>query len=56
MTYDTSRLQMSVHYALRDMASLNAEGPSAAEFAAQARRLAELETALDLQVARVDTY
>ena len=52
MTYDTSRLQMSVHYALRDMASLNAEGPSAAEFAAQARRLAELETALDLQVAR----
>jgi len=52
MTYDTSRLPMSVHYALRDLASLDSGGPSAAEFAAQARRLAELESLLDQQVAR----
>ncbi len=50
MTYDTSRLPMSVHYALRDLASLDSGGPSAAEFAAQARRLAELESLLDQQV------
>ena len=52
MTYDTSRLAMSVHYAMRDLAALSSGGPSAAEFAAQARRLAELESLLDQQMAR----
>ena len=50
MTYDPCRLLMSVHYALRDLASLKSGGPSAAEFAAQARRLAELENALSQQM------
>jgi len=52
MTYDPYRLLMSVHYALRDLASLKSSGPSAAEFAAQARRLAELENALSQQMAQ----
>ena len=52
MTYDPCRLLMSVHYALRDLASLKSGGPSAAEFAAQARRLAELENALSQQMAQ----
>lgn len=52
MTYDSSRLLMSLHSALRDLASLKASGPSVAEFAAQARRLAELENTLGQQVAQ----
>ena len=52
MTYDSSRLLMSVHSALRDLASLKTVGPSVAEFAAQARRLAELENTLGQQVAQ----
>jgi CheY-like chemotaxis protein len=52
MTYDSSRLLMSVHYALRDLAALKGDRPSAAEFAAQARHLAELENTLDQQVAQ----
>ena len=52
MTYDSSRLNMSVHYALRELAALKASSPSAAEFAAQARHLAEFEKALDQQMAR----
>ncbi|MDD2915119.1 MAG: response regulator [Gallionella sp.] len=52
MTYDPCRLLMSVHYALRDLASLKSGGPSAAEFAAQARRLAELENTLSRQMAQ----
>jgi len=56
MTYDSSRLLMSAHYALRDLASLKTSGPSAAEFAAQAHRLAELENLLEQQVARGGQY
>jgi len=52
MTYDSSRLLMSLHSALRDLASLKSSGPSVAEFAAQARRLAELENTLGQQVAQ----
>ncbi|MFA7238642.1 MAG: response regulator [Sulfuricellaceae bacterium] len=50
MTYDSSRLNMSVHYALRELAAFKADSPSAAEFAAQARHLAELEQALNQQI------
>jgi len=52
MTYDSSRLNMSVHYALRELATLKAGSPSASEFAAQARHLAELEQMLDQQMAQ----
>ena len=52
MTHDTTRLLMAVHHALRDMDAGGAGGPSAAEFAAQARRLAELETMLERQMTR----
>lgn len=51
MNHDSSRLAMVVHSALRKLASLRYEGPSAAEFATQARRLAQLEKTLDEQVA-----
>jgi PleD family two-component response regulator len=49
MTFDASRLLMSVHYALRELSALKA-APSAAEFAAEARRLAGLENTLDQQL------
>jgi CheY-like chemotaxis protein len=52
MTYDMSRLSMSVHHALRELAALKDGGPSLVEFAAQARRLGELEKLLDDQMAR----
>lgn len=52
MTHDTLRLPMSVHCALRELAALKTDGPSAAEFAAQARQLAELEKILSQQVAQ----
>jgi PleD family two-component response regulator len=50
MNYDAPRLPMSVHLAIRELTSSRSLGPSVAEFAAQARRLAELETLLDRQV------
>lgn len=52
MTHDTTRLPMAVHHALRELAAARANEPSTAEFAAQARRLAELETMLNRQMAR----
>jgi CheY-like chemotaxis protein len=52
MTHDTTRLPMAVHHALRELAAASSGGPSAAEFAAQARRLAELETMLERQMAQ----
>lgn len=52
MTHDTVRLPMAVHHALRELAAIKPDGPSVAEFAAQARRLAELETMLEQQMAR----
>lgn len=50
MTNDAPRLLMSVHHALRDLAAVLEGGPSAAEFAAQARRLTPLGTMLDQQM------
>jgi CheY-like chemotaxis protein len=51
MTYDVSRLPMSIHRALHELTVIRGGGPSVAEFAAQARRLAELEKQLDTQMA-----
>ncbi|MEJ1959769.1 MAG: response regulator [Nitrosomonadales bacterium] len=50
MSQDSSRLLMSIHNALRELAALKTEGPSAAEFATQARHLAKLEKVLGQQV------
>lgn len=49
MNHDAPRLRMSVHHALRASGALENAGPSAAEFALQARRLAALEGLLDRQ-------
>lgn len=50
MNHDAPRLPMSVHLAIRELSSSRSLGPSVAEFAAQARRLGELEMLLDSQV------
>ena len=47
MTHDTPRLLMSVHLALRELDAQTNAGPAAAEFAASARRLGELDGLLD---------
>ncbi|MEO8837360.1 MAG: hypothetical protein ABI351_01460, partial [Herbaspirillum sp.] len=52
MTNDAPRLLMSVHHSIRDLMAISEGGPSAAEFAVQARRLAELGSLLDQQVAQ----
>ncbi|MEJ1959242.1 MAG: response regulator [Nitrosomonadales bacterium] len=52
MIHDSSRLAMTIHHALHELAALKTEGPSVAEFAAQARHLAELEKTLDQQIAQ----
>lgn len=52
MTNDAPRLLMSVHLSLRDLRAISEGGPSAAEFAAQARRLAELGSMLEQHVAQ----
>ena len=49
-TDDASRLAMTIHHALHDLAALKTDGPTRAEFAAQARQLAELEKTLDEQI------
>lgn len=51
LNHDAPRLRMSVRHALRELALLEDAGPSAADFAAQARRLAELESMLERQMA-----
>lgn len=52
MTYDMSRLAMAVHHALRELgATGDPAAPSTSEFAAQARRLGELEGLLDTRLA-----
>ncbi|MDP1693409.1 MAG: response regulator [Burkholderiaceae bacterium] len=48
MNHDAHRLGVSVHHALRE---LSTGRPTAAEFAAQARRLSELQALLDRQMA-----
>lgn len=52
MVHDALRLPMSVHLALRELAVLRDGGPTPANFAVQARRLAELETLLNQQMVR----
>lgn len=53
MTQDPQRLPMSVHMALRELNAVGSAGaaPEAAELAAAARRLAELEALLERQLA-----
>lgn len=50
MTDDAPRLAMSIHHALHNLAALKTGGPTVSEFAAQARRLAELGTKLERKV------
>lgn len=52
MTHDTTRLPMAVHHALRELTAARSGGSLAAEFAGQVRRLAELETMLNRQIAQ----
>lgn len=56
MALDSSRLAIFIYHALRELASLKAEGHSAGEFAAQARHLAELETVLSKQVVQCSQH
>ena len=56
MTHDSSRLLMSIHRALRELAALESEGPSADEFAAQTRHLEELEKTLNQQIVQGDLH
>ncbi|MBI3902621.1 MAG: response regulator [Nitrosomonadales bacterium] len=56
MTYDSSRLLMSVHYALRELAAFKSDAPSATALAAQARHLAELEGTLAQRMAQGDGH
>ncbi|MFC6673957.1 response regulator [Marinobacterium aestuariivivens] len=49
--YDSNRLPMEVHHALQQMGIGEAEGPTAAEFAAQARRIQGLEAMLEQNLA-----
>lgn len=44
---DSSRLAMTIHHSLQDLAALKSLWPSKAKFAARARHLAELEKTLD---------
>ena len=50
MTHDAPRLLMSLHLAIRELTLLDAS-PTVEEFAAQARRLSEMETLLHKHVA-----
>ena len=52
LTHDAPRLPMAVHHALRQMAGTADGAPSAAEFAAQARRIAGLEALLERSLAQ----
>jgi len=52
MTHDAPRLPMAVHHAMRQIPSANSNAPSLAEFATQARRLAELEALLEKSMAQ----
>ncbi len=51
LNHDAPRLPMSVHLAYRELTASRAAGPSVQEFVGQARRLAELESLLEQQVA-----
>ncbi len=56
MTFDSPRLIMSVHNALRELSALNSDEPSVAEFAAQVRYLPEMQAKLAQQVSQGDQY
>ncbi|HXA48025.1 MAG TPA: hypothetical protein VNW52_10375, partial [Burkholderiaceae bacterium] len=47
---DAPRLLMAVHHALRDLLAINDSQPSSAQFAAQARNLAEMGNLIDQQM------
>ncbi len=47
MTFDMTRLGMSVHHALRELVTLGESGPTKMEFVSQARRLGEMEAILE---------
>lgn len=52
MPHDAPRLPMAVHHALRQSRIGTADGPTAAEFAVQARRLVGMEATLERYTAR----
>ncbi len=52
LTHDAPRLAMAVHQGLRQLAAGNGSTPSVADFAAQARRIADLEARLTQYAAR----
>lgn len=52
ITQDTPRLRMATHHALRALDVQNVGGPTLADFAVQARRLAELEALLEQRMAQ----
>lgn len=52
MTFDATRLLMSIHNELRELSYIKSKLPTLSDFAAQARNLAELESKLDQQVAQ----
>ena len=52
LTHDAPRLLMAVHHGLRQLATGTASTPSVADFAVQARRIAELEARLAQYAAR----
>lgn len=54
MTHDSPRLLMSVHLALRELSAMQDTGPTAAEFAAQARHMAALEALLSQHLTQGD--
>jgi len=50
VTDDSSRLAMSIHHSLQDLAIIKSEGAAMGEFYTHARRLAELEKTLNQQI------
>lgn len=52
MTHDAPRLRMSVHHALRNLNAIRNGLPSASQFAAQARNLAQMGNLIDRQMAQ----
>jgi len=51
MTYDMTRLAMTVHHALRELVEQSHAAPSRAQFAVQAQRIGQLEGLLDARLA-----
>lgn len=56
MNYDAARLPMSVHLAVRSLNAAKSTGPTASEFAMQARHLGELEAMLAHHMTLNDKY